>query len=85
MSRERVKVEIEAITGEERDAARGQALLQGVNHPMGQVLRAGAELQHRQNFRAGINGQPEPEHLSTAAEPCAQFIQLHVRELEVGE
>ena len=47
---------------------------------MGHVLCSGAELQHRKNFRAGINGQPEPLHLRMAAQPRAQFVQLEVRE-----
>ncbi len=49
---------------------------------MRHVLRAGAELRHRKNFRAGINGRPQPEHLFGAAEPRAQFVQLQVRDLE---
>jgi len=85
VGREGIEVEIEPITRKEREAARSQALSQRVNHPMGHVLGAGAELEHRKNLGARIDGQLEPEHLATAAEPCSQFIQLHVRELEVAE
>jgi len=46
MSREGIEVEIEAITGEEREAAWGQTLSQGVDELMRRVLRAGAEIQH---------------------------------------
>ena len=83
MGRERIEVEIEPITGKEWKTARDQTLSQSVDELMGHMLRTGAELKHRKNFRAGINGQPE--HLVTAAEPCSQFIQLQVRELEVAE
>ena len=79
-----IEVQIQAITGEERDAAGGQEVSQGVDDAMRCVLCAGAHMQDRKNFRAGVDGQPQPKHLGTAAEPCAQFIQLHVRELEVA-
>jgi hypothetical protein len=83
VGRERIEVEIEPITGKEWKTARDQNLSQSVDELMGHVLCVGTELKHRKNFRAGINGQPE--HLGTAAEPCSQFIQLQVRELEVAE
>jgi hypothetical protein len=35
--------------------------------------------------REGIDRQPEPEHLYGAAQPGAQFVQLHVWELEVRD
>jgi hypothetical protein len=43
---------------------------------MRRVLRAGAEIKHGQKLRAGVDGQPE--HLSGAAQPSAQFIQLQI-------
>jgi len=52
---------------------------------MGHSLCAGAELEHRKNFRARINGQPQPEHLCGAAQPGAQFVQLQVWEQEMAE
>jgi hypothetical protein len=52
---------------------------------MRRVLRAGAEIKHGQKLRAGVDGQPEPEHLSGAAQPSAQFIQLQMRELEMAK
>ena len=63
MSRQRVEVEIEPVTGEERNAAGSQELSQGVDHPMGHVLCAGTELKRRKNLGEGINGQPEPKNL----------------------
>ncbi len=74
MGRERIEVQIEPITGEKRDAARCQDVPQGVNERMRRQLRAGSHMQDRKNFREGIDGQPEPEHLPLAAEPCAQFV-----------
>src|SRR6266851_3234894 len=85
MSRDGIEVHIEAITGEKGQATRNQELSQGVDEYMRRILRAGAEIKHRQKLGAGVDGQPEPEHLGTVAEPCAQFIQLHMRELEVAE
>jgi hypothetical protein len=40
---------------------------------------------HRKNLRARINRQPQPEELFSAAEPCSQFVQLEVWELEMAE
>ena len=52
---------------------------------MGHVLCAGTQLEHRQNLRARINRQPQPEDLFSAAEPCSQFVQLNVWEVEMAE
>ena len=52
---------------------------------MRHVLRAGTQMEHGKNLRAGIDGQPQPQHLFVAAQPGAQFVQLEVREPEVAE
>jgi len=52
---------------------------------MGHVLRAGAELKHRKNLGEGIDRQPQPEHLCSAAQPRAEFVQLQVGDLQVAE
>jgi hypothetical protein len=49
------------------------------------VLRAGTQIADRNDLCKGVDGQPEPEHVLRAAQPGAQFIQLEVRKLEVGE
>ncbi|HLX56537.1 MAG TPA: hypothetical protein VKR83_05895 [Ktedonobacteraceae bacterium] len=56
-----------------------------MNEPMSHDLRARAELKRRKNLGEGIDGEPKPQDLFGAAEPGAQFIQLQVREVEVGE
>ena len=56
-----------------------------MDHLMSHVLGAGTQLKHRQNLGAGIDGQPEPEHLRGAAQPGAQLVQLQVREMEMAE
>ncbi len=48
-------------------------------------LRAWTQMEYRNNFREGVDGQPEPEHLCIAAEPCSQFVQLEVWELKMAE
>jgi len=78
---ERIKVEIEPLAGKEWEAAWGQALSQRVDELRGHGLGARAEHKHRQNLRAGIDGQPE--HLLGVAEPGAQFVQLEVWEVEM--
>ena len=85
MSRQSIKVEIEPITGEEREAIGSQDLSQGVDHPMSHVLGAGTELKHRQNLGARVDRHPQPEHVLRAAQPGSQFIQLEVREVQMGE
>ena len=50
----------------------GQALLERMDEHMRHLLRAGAELKHRQHLRQRINGQPEPEHPRMAAQPGTQ-------------
>ena len=85
MSSQRIEVQVEAIAGEERRAAWGQHLSQGMNHRMGHVLGAGTQLEDGQKLGAGINRQPEPLHLYMAAQPRAQFVQLEVREPQMAE
>ncbi len=85
MSRQGIEVEVEPVTGEKRKAIRGQSLSQRVDEPMGHVLGAGTQLEHRQNLRARIESQPQPEHLTGAAQPGTNFIQLQVREMQMAE
>ncbi len=85
MGCEGIEVQIEAITGEERQIARGQDVSQGVDDRMRCVLRAGAQMEHGKNLGERINGQPEPEHVCRAAQSGAQFVQLEVWKLEVAE
>jgi hypothetical protein len=85
VGRERIKVEIESVTGKERETARGQALSERVDEHMRHTLCAGTELKHRKKFCARIDGQPQPEDLFGAAQSGSQFVQLQVRELEVAE
>ena len=49
------------------------------------MLGARTQMEHGKNLSARIDRQPEPENLLGAAQPGAQFIQLQVREVEVGE
>jgi hypothetical protein len=85
VGRESREGEIEPVTREKWETARGEELSQGVDKLMCHVLRAGTQLEHGQNFGARINGQPQPEHLFGSAQPGSQFVQLQMRELEVAE
>ena len=49
------------------------------------MLCAGTQMEHGKKLRAGIDGQPQPQHLLVAAQPGSQFIQLEVREPEIAE
>ena len=63
----------------------GQDVSQRMDDCMRHALRAGTQMENRNDLCEGIDGQPEPEHLLVAAQPGTQFIQLQVRELEVVE
>ena len=49
------------------------------------VLRARAQMEHRQKLRAGVDDEPEPRHVLATPEPRSQFIQLEMREPEGAE
>jgi hypothetical protein len=85
MGSQRIEIHIETITREDWETARSQDLSQGVNDPMRRVLRARTQKEHRKNLGAGVDGQPEPEHLCGAAQPGAEFIQLQMREVQGAE
>jgi hypothetical protein len=85
MGRQRIKVQVEPITGEEREATGSQDLSQGVDHPMSHVLGARTELKHRKNLGTRVDGQPEPQHLFGTAQPGAPFVHLQVREVQIAE
>jgi hypothetical protein len=49
------------------------------------VLCPGTQLEDGKNLRAGVDDQPEPQHVLRAAQPGPQFVQLQVRKVEVAE
>jgi hypothetical protein len=85
MGRQGIEIEIEPVTGEGWEAARGQALSQGVDEQVSHLLCARTQREHGQNLRAGINQRPQPENLVGAAQPGAQFIHLQMREVQMAE
>jgi hypothetical protein len=58
---------------------------QAMDDSMRCVLGAGAKMEDGKNLRTGVDDQPEPQHVLRAAQPCAQFVQLQMREPEMGE
>jgi hypothetical protein len=52
---------------------------------MDHVLCSGTQMEDGKNLAAGINRQPEPDHVVRAAQPGSQFVQLEVRETERAE
>jgi hypothetical protein len=42
-------------------------------------------MQDRKDFRPGINDQPQPQDVSVAAQPGANFVQLQVRKVQVAK
>ena len=76
MSGQGIKGEIQAITREERETARGQDVSQGMDDAMSGVLRTGAQMKDGKQLRRGVDDQPQPQDAGMAAEPGSQFIQL---------
>ena len=60
MGGEGIEVEVEAVTGEDRQTARRQGQCEAVHEGMGQVLRARAEGQGRDHLGLHVQGQPQP-------------------------
>ena len=56
-----------------------------MDEPVRCMLCAGTKVEDGNDLREGVDGQPQPQHVCGAAQPGAQFVQLQVRELEVGE
>ena len=49
------------------------------------MLCTWTQMEHGKKLGAGIDGEPEPQHLFGAAQPGAQFVQLEVWEVEMEE
>jgi len=62
-----------------------QEVSQGVDNHVRRMLCAGAEMEHGENLRERIDGQPEPDHLCGAAQSGSQFVQLEMWEPEGAE
>jgi hypothetical protein len=71
---EGIKVQIETITREERQAARGQHLSERMDDRLCHVLCSGTQMEHRKKLGTRVDGQPKPQHLCGAAQPGAQFV-----------
>ena len=82
---DRIEVEIEPVTGEERQTAGSQELSQGVDEQVRRMLCARNQREHGQNLGARIDGRPQPEHLCGAAQSGSNFVQLQVRDVQVVE
>jgi hypothetical protein len=85
MRRQRIEILIQAITRAHRDTIHYKPLAQFVHHRMGEILRTCPELQYWYDFGEWIDRDPEPEHMSPATQPCAQFVELDMREVQVAE
>ena len=82
---ERIKVQVQTVAGEHRDAAGGQPMTQGMHCRMYRGLSAHTQIQNWDDFGERVNGQPQPERVCTAPEARANLVQLHVRQLELME
>ncbi len=60
-------------------------LSQGVDEQVRGMLWTWTKMEHGNKLGARIDGEPEPQHLLCAAQPCAQFVQLQVREVQMAE
>jgi hypothetical protein len=49
------------------------------------VLRARTQMEDGKQLRRGVDDQPQPQDAGMAAQPCANFIQLQVWEVQMAE
>ncbi len=68
VSSEGVEVGIEAIAGEDRQAAGSQLFAQAVDEQEGHAVGAWTQVESGNALGEGINGDPEPEDLRVAAQ-----------------
>jgi hypothetical protein len=61
------EVQIEAIAGEEREACRSQVLSQGGDEQVRGMVCTWTKMEHGNKLGARIDGEPEPQHLFSAA------------------
>ena len=60
-------------------------LSQGVDEQVRSMLGPWTQMEHRNKLGTRIDGQPEPQHLFSAAQPGAQFVQLQMRDMQGAE
>ena len=60
-------------------------LSQGVDEQVRGMLGSWTQMEHGNNLGALIDGEPEPQHLLSAAQPCAQFVQLQMWRVQMAE
>jgi hypothetical protein len=70
-----IKVQVQAVAREQREAARGQPLAQIMDHSMGCVLCPRSQKQHGNKLAERIERNPQPECRGPAPEPRAQLVQ----------
>jgi hypothetical protein len=63
----------------------GSHLSQAVNELMCRVLHMRTQLKHRDDRGEGSDGQAHPQELCGVAQPCANFVYLEVRQVQVAE
>jgi hypothetical protein len=56
-----------------------------VDEQVCRMLGTGTQMLRGENLRAGVDRHPQPEHVLRAAQPGANFIQLQVWEVQMGE
>ncbi len=76
MSRQRVIVERQAITGKDRQTTRGQALGDVMNQLMSEVLSPRAEGEGGDQLGGGVAGDPQPFGFNMAIKFQTNFIEL---------
>jgi hypothetical protein len=85
MGRQCREIQIQAITGEDRSTSWGQPLLEIMHHRVGSVLGARTEMQHRDEFREGIEHNPQPTDVRVTPKAGAEFVQLEMGKMQVAK
>ncbi len=82
---QRVEVEVQPVAGEDRETAWSPAMTKLVDDSTRRILRAGATLQHGDEFGQRVDHDPQPEHVRALPQARAEFVEQELRELEVAQ
>jgi hypothetical protein len=74
MGRQRIKVEVQTVAGEDGETTARQPPRQLVDHRMGGGLGSRAQLQYGDDLGQRIESQPKPQRMRPVTEPTPQLV-----------
>jgi hypothetical protein len=80
-----IEIQLQAIAGEYGQTIRSQYFHECVHDDMSHRLSARPNFQHGDDFGTSVDGEPNPQRVSSLAGLGAELIQLDVQELQALE